>query len=82
MSKFVAGDSMLVKEFASYLLLLQTIGSTTCPDADIKLSKIFNSPKASKERVDCNDPVQFKFILLANIKWHPGRSMALEELIH
>ena len=72
MLQFVAGDLRLVNEFV-FDLLVQTIASTTCPE--IKL-KSFNLLTASMERVEC-DPAQFQCILLANIKWKPGRSASV-----
>ncbi len=70
--QFVAGDLRLVNDFV-FDLLRQTIGSTTCPE--IKL-KSFNMLTASMDRVEC-DPAQFQTILLANIKWKPGRSASV-----
>ncbi|XP_057370064.1 uncharacterized protein LOC130690853 [Daphnia carinata] len=71
--QFIARDMKMIDNFI-FDLLCQTIAATQCPE--IKL-KSFNMLTGSMDHVQCTDPAQFQVMLLANVKWKPGRSASV-----
>ncbi|KAI9550138.1 hypothetical protein GHT06_006412 [Daphnia sinensis] len=71
--QFVARDMKMIDNFV-FDLLCQTIAATTCPE--IKL-KSFNMLTGSMSHIQCTDPAQLQTMLLANVKWKPGRSASV-----
>ncbi|XP_057380977.1 uncharacterized protein LOC130703562 [Daphnia carinata] len=71
--QFIARDMKMIDNFV-FDLLCQTIAATQCPE--IKL-KSFNMLTGSMDHVQCTDPAQFQAMLLANVKWKPGRSASV-----
>lgn len=70
--QFVSGDLNLINPYV-FNLIRQTIISTSIPEIRLKS---FNMLTASMEKIQC-DPSHLEAILLANIKWKPGRSSSV-----
>ncbi|EFX62296.1 hypothetical protein DAPPUDRAFT_119461 [Daphnia pulex] len=71
--QFVAGDMKMIDGYV-FDLLRQTISSN--PNPEVKL-KSFNILTASMEHLQSIDPAQLQAILLASVKWKPGRSASV-----
>jgi hypothetical protein len=71
--QFVAGDMKMIDSYV-FDLLRQTISSN--PNPEVKL-KSFNMLTASMEHLQSIDPAQLQAILLASVKWKPGRSASV-----
>lgn len=71
--QFVAGELKMIDAYV-FDLLRQTISSN--PNPEVKL-KSFNMLTASMEHLQSIDPNQLQAILLASVKWKPGRSASV-----
>jgi hypothetical protein len=71
--QFVAGELKMIDSYV-FDLLRQTISSN--PNPEVKL-KSFNMLTASMEHLQSIDPAQLQAILLASVKWKPGRSASV-----
>lgn len=71
--QFVAGEMKIIDGYV-FDLLRQTISSNQNPEVKLKS---FNMLTASMEHLQCIDPAQIQAILLASVKWKPGRSASV-----